>query len=104
MKACNPVFERGLGLAVFAPTLSWHHPVTAKDLLSDGDYRWLARNPNVTSDSIMLQGLAVHEKVKVHTLIDAPNLSSEQGLQAVAGYLTPIIGYDFERTVEQSEQ
>ncbi len=88
---------------MMALTLWWQHPVTAQDPLSNNDYQWLARNLNVTSRSMVLQGLTVHDKIKVHTLIRAPNVSAEQRLQAVEDYLSRINGDDFERMLEQSE-
>lgn len=97
MNAGNAALWKGLGLSVMALTLWWQHPVTARDPLSNGDYQWLARNLNVTSRSMVLQGLTVYEKIKVHTLIGAPNLSAEQRLQAVADYLCRINGDDLER-------
>jgi hypothetical protein len=88
MNAGNGALWNGLGLSMMALTLWWQHPVTAQDLLSNGDCQWLARNLNVTSRSIVLQGLRVQQKIKVHTLIRAPNLSAEQRLQAVGDYFT----------------
>lgn len=78
--------------------------IAQDDLLSPGDYQWLAANLNVQHDSLTLQGLTADQKAHVHAVINGPRISDDKKLMAVADYLYRVNGQDFQHTIEQSER